>query len=106
MSGPIFGYSGSAASGKASRAKRKRAEGFMGGRLGSFASWSNAVCDQEAAFVGKIPDGPRFARDLGPHCVERVLPAGGRQIVEDFASVGEMHERAARLILEVTIAEF
>ena len=63
--------------------------------------------DPEAAFVGEVADGFGFAGKFGAHAVELVGPAGGGEVVEDFAAVGQVHERAAGAgFLEVAIAEF
>ena len=63
--------------------------------------------DPEATFVGEVADGFGFAGKFGAHAVELVRPTGNGEVVEDFAAVGQVHERAAGAgLFEVAVAEF
>jgi len=61
--------------------------------------------DPEAAFVGKLADRLRFPGELGAHRVEFMRPAGGGQILQDFGTVGQVHEGSPGLVLKITVAE-
>ena len=67
----------------------------------------SAMRDPEAALVGEITDGAGFLGDDFAERVERVGPAGGGEVLEDFGAVGQVHERAASaFFLKVAVAEF
>ena len=76
------------------------------GALRPQSSHLRAVRDPEPALVGKVAHGACLLCDFTAHRVERVVPAGGCQVLEDFTAVRKVHERAAGIIFEVAIAKF
>jgi hypothetical protein len=74
--------------------------------LAGTVTGSTAMRDPETAFIGEVADGAGLLCDLAAHGIERVLPTGRREIVENLTSVWQMHEGPAGVIFEVAIAEF
>ena len=60
----------------------------------------------EPALVGEIPNRLTFGGNLTARCIEFVNPTGRGEIRENFTAVGQMHERLAVLMGEVTVTEF
>lgn len=69
------------------------------------AERSTATSGPKPAFVRKIAHGTRFAGDLTTQGIERVYPARGDEIGEDFVAIGKMHECAPGFVFEVAVAE-
>tara|TARA_R110002167_G_scaffold82190_1_gene224339 strand:- start:218 stop:679 length:462 start_codon:yes stop_codon:yes gene_type:complete len=60
----------------------------------------------EAALVGEIADGRCFFADVAPHGIPVVNPPGGLQVLENFVAIGQVHESATQVVLEIAVSVF